>query len=71
MISDFDVNSMSIENKSKNVLMANIRLYEDSNKLTNEYKQDMFSKVTRNASKLLLVDSPNAANKMSFITPIK
>lgn len=71
MISDFDVTSVSIENKSKNVLMTNIRLYEDSNKLTNEYKQDMFSKVTRNASKLLLVDSPNAANKMSFITPIK
>ena len=35
------------------------------------YKQDMYSPVTRNESKLILVDLPNIPNKDIFISPIK
>lgn len=35
------------------------------------YIQDMYSPVTRNASKLILVDSPNVPNKSMFVSPVK
>ena len=51
--------------------MSNIRLYENEYDMGNTWKQDMYSQVTRNASKLILVDVPRPANKQSFITPIR
>jgi hypothetical protein len=51
--------------------MCNIRLYENKYSIGDTYKVDMYSQITRNASKLILVDTPNAANKMRFISPIK
>jgi hypothetical protein len=56
---------------NKNVHMCNIRLYENKYSIGDTYKVDMYSQITRNASKLILVDTPNTANKMRFISPIK
>jgi hypothetical protein len=38
--------------------MCNIRLYESEYSMDDNYKLDMYSHVTRNASKLILVDNP-------------
>ena len=51
--------------------LCNIRLYENEYEIGNTYKQDMYSPVTRNSSKLILVDSPNVPNKDIFISPVK
>jgi hypothetical protein len=56
---------------NKNFHMCNIRLYENKYSIGDTYKVDMYSPITRNASKLILVDTPNTANKMRFISPIK
>ena len=67
----FDIEYFSIDNMNKNVHMCNIRLYENKYSIGDTYKVDMYSQITRNASKLILVDTPNTANKMRFISPIK
>ena len=67
----FEFKCATIENKGTDIQMCNIRLYENAYALDNTYKQDMFSEVTRNASKLILVDTPRPENKMTFITPIR
>ncbi|MBO6272636.1 hypothetical protein J6O48_07630 [bacterium] len=54
-----------------NVNMCNIRLYENEYEMNDLYLQDMYSPVTVNASKLILVDTPNVPNKDIFISPIK
>ena len=54
-----------------NIDICNIRLYENEYALEDNYKLDMYSEVTRNASKLILVDEPNPANKMSFKTKVR
>jgi len=69
--SNFNFDNATIENKGNKVLMSNIRLYENEYDMGNTWKQDMYSQVTRNASKLILVDVPRPANKQSFITPIR
>jgi len=63
--------NINIENAGNSFNMCNIRLYENEYPLDDNYKLDMASDVTRNASKLILVDNPNPANNMSFISPIK
>lgn len=67
----FDIEYFSIDNMNKDVHMCNIRLYENKYSIGDTYKVDMYSQITRNASKLILVDTPNTANKMRFISPIK
>lgn len=70
-LKDFSIDSFGINNMGNDICMTNIRLYENDYELGDNYKLDMHSEVTRNASKLIIVDSPNAANKMSFISSIK
>ena len=68
---DFTVNEFSIENANSDVQICNIRLYENEYESGDMYIQDMYSPVTRNASKLILVDSPNVPNKSMFVSPVK
>lgn len=70
-ISDFTINEFRIENAGRNVQMCNIRLYENEYEMGDTYKLDMYSPVTRNSCKLILVDSPNVPNKEVFVTPVK
>ena len=68
---DFIVNEFRIENMETDVQLCNIRLYENEYEIGDLYKQDMYSPVTRNESKLILVDVPNIPNKDIFISPVK
>lgn len=70
-ISDFSINEFTIENMGNNLQMCNIRIYENEYEIGDGYKIDMYSPVTRNESKLILVDTPNNPNKTPFITPVK
>lgn len=70
-IKTFSFEDATIENAGNNINMCNIRLYENEYALDENYKLDMYSEVTRNASKLILVDNPNPANKMSFKTKVR
>lgn len=70
-IKTFSFANAAIENAGNNVNMCNIRLYENEYSLDENYKLDMFSEVSRNASKLILVDNPNPENKMSFKTKVR
>jgi hypothetical protein len=53
------------------VQLCNIRLYENEYEMGDLYIQDMYSPITRNESKLILVDVPNIPNKDIFISPVK
>ena len=68
---DFTVNLFRIENMDTDAQLCNIRLYENEYEIGDLYMQDMYSPVTRNESKLILVDVPNIPNKDIFISPVK
>lgn len=67
----FSFDNATITNHYIDFNMANIRLFENEYELGDTYKQDMYSQVVRNASKLILVDIPKPANNMSFKTAIR
>lgn len=68
---EFDFNEMKIDSMGKHLNICNIRLYENEYPVDDTYKQDMLSIITRNASKMILVDSPNMPNEAKFITPVR
>lgn len=68
---NFDVDTFEILNDGLTVNMTNIRLYENQTDIDDSYKYDMYSMVTRNANKLILVDTPNIANEMTFVSKIR
>lgn len=70
-IKSFSCDKFSIENSGNSIRQANIRLYENEYSMDDTYKIDMYSIVTRNASKLLVIDGPKPANENSFITSIR
>lgn len=70
-IENFMFDSLAIENTEQNIQMCNIRLYENEYPVGDTYEMDMYSNVTRNASKLIVVDGPIPVNTMSFISPVK
>lgn len=67
----FDFNELKIDSAGKHLNICNIRLYENEFPVEETYQQDMLSMITRNASKLILVDSPNLPNEAKFITPVR
>lgn len=70
-IKGFMIDSASIENIGLDFNICNIRLYESEYGMENKYKLDMYSEITRNASKLILIDNPLPANKMKFVSALK
>ena len=70
-IKTFSFNSAMINNTLVDFNMTNIRLFENEYEFGDAYKQDMYSQVVRNASKLILVDTPKAPNNMSFKSQIR
>ena len=70
-IKTFTFDQAHINNVGLNFNMTNIRLFENEYDLGETYTQDMYSQVVRNASKLILVDTPKAPNNMSFKTIVR
>lgn len=70
-INNFMFDRLVVENANKDISMCNIRLYENEYPVEDTYLIDMYSDVTRNASKCILVDGPIPVNDMSFVTPVK
>ena len=70
-IKTFSIDSAALNNVRLGFNMTNIRLFENEYEFGDAYKQDMYSQVVRNASKLILVDTPKPANDMSFVSPIR
>ena len=70
-IKTFSIDSAALNNPRLEFNMTNIRLFENEYEFGDAYKQDMYSQVVRNASKLILVDTPKPANDMSFVSPIR
>lgn len=70
-IKTFSFDNAAINNVKIPFNMTNIRLFENEYEFGDTYKQDMYSQVVRNASKLILVDTPKPANNMSFVSPIR
>lgn len=70
-IKTFSIDSAALNNARLEFNMTNIRLFENEYEFGDAYKQDMYSQVVRNASKLILVDTPKPANDMSFVSPIR
>lgn len=70
-IKTFAFDSAAITNIKQDFNLANIRLFENEYEMKDTYKKDMYSQVTRNASKLILVDGPKAPNNMSFKSQIR
>ena len=68
---DFGFESLSLNGLGSMLNIRNIRLYENEYPIDDKYKMDMFSEVTRNASKLILVDGPNVADGKNFISPAR
>jgi hypothetical protein len=68
---NFGFESLSLNGLGSTLNIPNIRLYENQYPIENKYKMDMFSEVTRNASKLILVDGPNVADGKNFISPAR
>lgn len=67
----FNVSGFSLDNKGLDIQMCNIRLYESEYPMGDNYKLDMYSALTRNASKLILIDNPLPSNKMPFLSTLK
>lgn len=57
-IKGFEIDTFTIENKGLDMNQCNIRLYESEYEMGENYKIDMYTELTRNASKLILVDNP-------------
>ena len=70
-IKTFSIDSAALNNARLEFNMTNIRLFENEYEFGDTYKQDMYSQVVRNASKLILVDTPKAPNNMSFKTIVR
>lgn len=55
---DFEVSGFGFDNMGIDIDMCNLRLYESEYGMGDEWKTDMYSQLTRNASKLIFIDNP-------------
>lgn len=69
--SGFNISGFKFDNIPNDMYLCNIRLYESEYAMGDNYRYDMYSQVTRNASKLILVDSPQPVNNMQFVSQMK
>ena len=68
---EFDFESLIIKGMETSLNIRNIRLYENEYPIEDKYEQDMFNEISRNASKLFLVDAPNVKDGKPFISPAR
>ena len=68
----FSFETLSIPSAGQPVAIRNIRLYENEEPMTPDIaERDALTEITENASKLILVDSPNVAQKADFYSPAR
>lgn len=70
-VTGFNIEGFKFENHGSDIHLCNIRLYESEYPMGDNYKYDMYSQVTRNASKLIVVDNPQPVNNMEFVSQLK
>ena len=70
-IKGFEIDTFTIENKGLDMNQCNIRLYESEYEMGENYKIDMYTELTRNASKLILIDNPLPAITTQFVSTLK
>jgi len=68
---DFKFGKLYIDSCGTGLNIRNIRLYENEYPMEDTYHMDMFSQVTRNASKMIVVDGPNVKENREFISPVR
>ena len=69
---DFSFKSLGIPSMGSSMEIRNIRLYESEYEMTDEIaRRDALTEVTENASKLIVVDAPNVAQKGDFYSPAR
>ena len=69
---DFEFESIGIYSNRTPFNIRNIRLYENEYPLTEENALlDAMSEVSRNSSKLIIVDDPNIRNVADFYSPVR
>ena len=71
MVPDFEFESLEIDSVDTTLNIRNIRLYENEYPMEDTYKLDMYSEVTRNASKLIVVDGPVPPVEGMFYSPVR
>lgn len=71
MVSDFEFESLEIDAVDTGLNIRNIRLYENEYPMEDTYRLDMYSEVTRNASKLIVVDGPVPPVEGMFYSPVR
>jgi len=62
---------MSVGSMYSSIHICKVRLYENEYEMEENYKMDMYSKTTHNASKILVVDAPSPANKQTYVTAVR
>ena len=70
-LKDFDVTEFRIESINTGLQICNIRLYENEFEIGDTYLKEMYEPISRNANKLILVDSPNIPNMATFDSPVR
>ncbi len=70
-VPDFEFESLEIDAVDSGLNIRNIRLYENEYPMEDTYKLDMYSEVTRNASKLIVVDGPVPPVEGMFYSPVR
>ena len=69
---DFSFETLGIPSMGSAMEIRNIRLYESEYEMTDDIaRRDALTEVTENASKLIVVDSPNVAQKGDFYSPAR
>lgn len=68
---DFTVSGFGFENAGDDIDICNIRMYESEYAMGDNWKTDMYSQLTRNASKLIFIDNPQPANIQPFVSPMR
>ena len=70
-LNNFEITRFRIESMKTGLLIRNIRLYENEFEAGDTYIKDMYAPITQNASKLILVDSPNVPKYATFDSPVR
>jgi hypothetical protein len=68
---EFSFDEMKIDSVSSDIEICNIRLYENEYEIGETYKTDQMSIISRNASRLIVLDMPNPKDESMFYSPAR
>lgn len=70
-LKDFEISEFRIEDLYTGLQICNIRLYENEFEIGDTFRKEMYDIISRNASKLILVDNPNIPESNFFQSPVR